>query len=421
MPQPIIEIKNISKSYLLKHQAYDTMRDATMSILRAPFKGSRNSVKNNTREEFLALDDVSFSIQEGERIGIVGKNGAGKSTLLKILSHITYPTKGEIFIRGRVSSLLEVGTGFNPELSGRENIYLNGAILGMKRKEIARKFDEIVAFAEIERFLDTPVKRYSSGMYVRLAFAVAAHLEPEILIVDEVLAVGDAEFQKKCLGKMREVGKSGRTVVFVSHNMAAISQLCDSCAFLQHGRLVAFGSTTQIIDQYMQGNAGLQHRVDLKEAQHRGPGTYRFTYVELQEPKKGMSTSSFSIGQDLRIVLGVEHRESLANILINIQIFGSDGTPVVNAVTLDSDFELPESNIWDEVVIDFRDIRLYPDVYTVRLWIGPSHGGGETYDEIEQAFSFEIADGGLLTSRQLPRSSGLFFLTPDWSTRAAQR
>jgi lipopolysaccharide transport system ATP-binding protein len=209
------------------------------------------STPDSTDEEFWALEDISFAIEQGDRVGIIGRNGAGKSTLLKILSRITEPSNGSIRLRGRVASLLEVGTGFHPELTGRENISLNGAILGMSRTDIQRKFDEIVAFAEVEKFLDTPVKRYSSGMYVRLAFAVAAHLEPEILIVDEVLAVGDAQFQKKCLGKMEEVGKSGRTVLFVSHNMSTIQSLCTRCIFLQKGKILADGSTNSVVPLYI--------------------------------------------------------------------------------------------------------------------------------------------------------------------------
>src|SRR3989344_5621221 len=212
--KPIIEIENLSKEYTLFHKLpYYTLRDMFTSVARKPLDILRGKIKSHEQEKFSALKDINFSIQQGERVGIIGRNGAGKSTLLKILSQITPPTTGEIILRGRVASLLEVGTGFHPELTGRENIYLNGAILGMKKKEIAKKFDEIISFAEIEKFLDTPVKRYSSGMYVRLAFAVAAHLEPEILLVDEVLAVGDAQFQKKCLGKMEDVANQGRTIL----------------------------------------------------------------------------------------------------------------------------------------------------------------------------------------------------------------
>jgi lipopolysaccharide transport system ATP-binding protein len=255
MPDTVIKVENISKKYLIRHEKqerYTTLRDAisnTSKSLAKKFTGE--SIQSSSDEEFWALQDVSFSIDRGDRIGIIGRNGAGKSTLLKILSRITEPSAGSIRLKGRVASLLEVGTGFHPELTGRENISLNGAILGMSRTDIKQKFDEIVTFAEVEKFLDTPVKRYSSGMYVRLAFAVAAHLEPEILIVDEVLAVGDAQFQKKCLGKMEEVGKSGRTVLFVSHNMSTIQSLCTRCIFLQKGKVLADDSTSAVIPLYL--------------------------------------------------------------------------------------------------------------------------------------------------------------------------
>lgn len=243
MAKSIIEIENLSKCYRIgtNKEPYLSLRDEIAKF------ANRMRTKNKAQPEldFWALSDVSFSVQEGEAIGIIGRNGAGKSTLLKILSNITPPTKGLITMRGRIACLLEVGTGFHPELTGRENIFLNGAIMGMSRVEIRKKFDEIVAFAEVEKFLDTPVKRYSSGMYVRLAFAVAAHLEPEILIVDEVLAVGDAEFQKKCLGRMEEVAKGGRTVLFVSHNMSAVQSLCSHIVQLQTGRVIRNGTDVE--------------------------------------------------------------------------------------------------------------------------------------------------------------------------------
>lgn len=254
MANPVVSIENLSKRYVIGHQTdpNDGLRHIVERMLRAPgrlLRGQR--VRSRTVEEFWALRDVSFDIAQGEVVGIIGRNGAGKSTMLKILSRITEPTEGRVRLRGRVASLLEVGTGFHPELTGRENVFLNGAILGMGRQEIRRKFDEIVAFADIEKFLDTPVKRYSSGMYVRLAFAVAAHLEPEILIIDEVLAVGDAAFQKKCLGKMGEVAKGGRTVLFVSHNMATISALCSRAVMLRDGCLVANGPVEEVVQDYL--------------------------------------------------------------------------------------------------------------------------------------------------------------------------
>lgn len=262
----VIRIENIGKRYLLNHQVQGnyrkTLRESIGSGVRSLLGRNRSqnrdpsNLKNSSlepvTEDFWALKDISCQIHQGERVGIIGRNGAGKSTLLKILSRITEPTTGEIFLKGRVASLLEVGTGFHPELTGRENIFLNGSVLGMSKAEIRRKFDEIVSFAEVEKFLDTPVKRYSSGMYVRLAFAVAAHLEPEILIVDEVLAVGDAAFQKKCLGKMETVAREGRTILFVSHNMAAIQSLCSRALWLEQGELLKAGDAGQVVSQYLQ-------------------------------------------------------------------------------------------------------------------------------------------------------------------------
>ena len=261
-----IRVENLGKKYMIHHEKqepYKTFQDVLISsgkkIITSLNPFDRASVNaDETTEEFWALKDVNFEINKGDKVGIIGRNGAGKSTLLKVLSRITEPTTGKIYINGRIASLLEVGTGFHPELTGRENIYLNGAILGMSRKEIKAKFDEIVAFAEVEKFLDTPVKRYSSGMYVRLAFSVAAHLEPEILVVDEVLAVGDVEFQKKCLGKMGEVSKEGRTILFVSHNMNAIEQLCNKAILMNNGKLVRESNNIRnIIQDYLNVNRDL--------------------------------------------------------------------------------------------------------------------------------------------------------------------
>lgn len=267
----IIEVENISKQFIIGHEAaerYTTLRDEISKKTKKIFAFANGESRVNpqpSKEVFFALKDVSFQIERGDRLGIIGRNGAGKSTLLKILSRITEPTSGRIKIKGRVASLLEVGTGFHPELTGRENIFLNGAILGMSRTEVRRKFDEIVAFADVEKFLDTPVKRYSSGMYVRLAFAVAAHLEPEVLVVDEVLSVGDAQFQKKCLGKMEDVSKGeGRTVIFVSHNMTAIQSLCNKGLFINRGQVLLNSSMDACVREYLESGTQLTSRYEPK-------------------------------------------------------------------------------------------------------------------------------------------------------------
>ena len=301
MSKPIIKINNLSKCYRIgtKEKGYKTFREVIIDGFSAPFRNLKQLQRltkfNNRGDDarnndiFWALKDISFEIGEGEVLGIIGKNGAGKSTLLKILSRITEPTSGVIEINGRVSSLLEVGTGFHPELTGRENIFLNGAILGMRKKEIEEKFDEIVNFAEIEKFLDTPVKRYSSGMYVRLAFAVAAHLEPEVLLVDEVLAVGDIAFQKKCLGKMEDVAKGGRTVLFVSHNMGAIRSLCNNAIWLDNGRIIKKGTTDEVIKDYEESQ--LKHLDKFSYVVKRNPEdvkhkSFYFSRVEILNRKR---------------------------------------------------------------------------------------------------------------------------------------
>lgn len=317
---PVITVENLSKKFIICHQrqrSHTTLRDAlTGSVknfsekLAHPFATPGN---NQTHEEFWALKDVNFEIRQGDRVGIIGANGAGKSTILKILSRITEPTSGQISICGRVSSLLEVGTGFHPELSGRENIYLNGAILGMSKAEIKNKFDEIVAFAEIEKFLDTPVKRYSSGMYVRLAFAVAAHLEPEILIVDEVLAVGDAQFQKKCLGKMENIGKEGRTVLFVSHNISAIKTLCNTGILLNKGQVTFNGAVEDAVDQYLSADKLVKNEIYWGNID-AAPGNENIRLASISvKPMKGTT-----IKIDSGMLIEISFYNSAANINLDI-------------------------------------------------------------------------------------------------------
>ncbi len=294
-----VSVRGLSKSYTIAHNA---VKHSMAS--EALIHGIKNIGKRSTKETFWALQDVSFDISKGEVVGIIGRNGAGKSTLLKVLSQITEPTKGEIRLYGRVGALLEVGTGFHPELTGRENIFLNGAILGMKKSEISRQFDEIVDFAEVEKFLDTPVKRYSSGMYVRLAFAVAAHLNPEILIVDEVLAVGDAQFQKKCLGKMQNVSQQeGKTVLFVSHNMAAIEHMCSSAILLSKGTLKVEGETSLIVSEYL-SQASLSHSETLSLADRKdrsGTGEVKLTNFFIED-QAGLKLDTVFSGMDVNFV-----------------------------------------------------------------------------------------------------------------------
>ncbi|TSA33776.1 MAG: ABC transporter ATP-binding protein, partial [Verrucomicrobiaceae bacterium] len=285
----VIRVEGLSKKYQLGQRAGSAggLRHAIEDAIAAPFRwvgksfsGSQTASRHQPPQEFWALRNVTFDVRRGEVVGIIGRNGAGKSTLLKILSRITEPTEGRIGLKGRVASLLEVGTGFHPELSGRENVFLNGAVLGMKHAEVRRKFDEIVAFAGVEQFLDTPVKRYSSGMYVRLAFAVAAHLEPEILIVDEVLAVGDSEFQKKCLDKMREVTDGGRTVLFVSHNLSAVASLCNRAVYLKSGEIVMTGESGAVIAKYQNDVVRAADEPAPDPARRSGSGTHRINEIK---------------------------------------------------------------------------------------------------------------------------------------------
>lgn len=307
MSDSIISVENLSKCYKIGRQATqgDGLRHVLERAVRAPFSWMRpgQTEKQGKTEDFWAVRDVSMQIKRGEMMGVIGRNGAGKSTLLKLLSRITEPTSGKISLRGRVASLLEVGTGFHPELTGRENIFLNGAILGMSRVEIKRKFDEITAFAEIDKFLDTPVKRYSSGMYVRLAFAVAAHLEPEILIVDEVLAVGDAEFQKKCLGKMEDVSsKEGRTVILVSHQMTAIQNLCTRCMLMDRGQLMMEGKTEDVVNAYMYKGAELAMSGLSNRSDRSGEGKVRITSIDLRDPSGSIIAEAIA-GSDVLVSL----------------------------------------------------------------------------------------------------------------------
>jgi lipopolysaccharide transport system ATP-binding protein len=431
MSEVVICIENLAKKYRIQHkherQQYVTLRDMLSDKLFSPWRrlstqrvGSNGNgacppaIQQQPRnEEFWALKDVSLEIKQGEVVGIIGRNGAGKSTLLKVLSRITEPTEGRARIRGRVASLLEVGTGFHPELTGRENIFLNGAILGMTRVEIKRKFDDIVAFAEIEKFLDTPVKRYSSGMYVRLAFAIAAHLEPEILIVDEVLAVGDAEFQKKCLGKMGDVASEGRTVLFVSHDMGNITRLCRRGVLLDEGRVSSEGEITAVAARYLNGHVVEEGYANLGNRGDRsGSGDAQWQSVELRNGDGRCSTFAFGHPLTLRAVLEVRNRIWNAQLAVIISTDG--GVSVHGLESINEGMSWPAETGKYLFDVTIPKLQLLPGGYVADLWIGNSVA--DRVDYLKGAISFQVVqseDAKLAGS--LHRSNGLVFSPSRWS------
>jgi lipopolysaccharide transport system ATP-binding protein len=407
----VIRADGLGKKYMIgraaERERYVALRDVLARSARnlwrktADMARGRAIVAGDAVEEFWVLRNVSFEVKRGEVLGVIGRNGAGKSTLLKILSRITEPSEGRVTIRGRVASLLEVGTGFHPELTGRENIYLNGAILGMSRAEIRCKFDEIVTFAEVEKFLDTPVKRYSSGMYVRLAFAVAAHLEPEILVVDEVLAVGDTEFQKKCLGKMSEVAGGGRTVLFVSHNLAAIGGLCDAALLLAEGRCVAVGGTETIVQKYL-SDMNRSDGVPLdRRIARQGSGGLRVLAISL-EGEAGCSVPAFRCGMkstlhflvenltgrglhNVRIAVGIDNIMGQRIALLDTELLGTN-VPVV----------LPGRQ---SVRITIPRMALVPGQYQLTFW---STVRGVVADWIKNAYTINVEAGDYYNTGRLP-------------------
>jgi len=411
----VIKIENLSKKYVIRHQkhrSYTTLREMITESaekmggkLFSPFSSNHKSAP--TQEEFWALKDVSFEVKRGERIGIIGRNGAGKTTLLKILSRITEPTAGRVKIKGRVASLLEVGTGFHPELTGRENIFLNGAILGMIRSEIKKKFDEIVAFAEIEKFLDTPVKRYSSGMYVRLAFAVAAHLDPEILIVDEVLSVGDAAFQKKCLGKMGEVGEEGRTVLFVSHNMGAVSSMCSRAILLAKGGVVTEGSTDNVIAKYMDAVGARNPFFEGKKKPDRVAWIESVCLVN----REGQKTDTFSMAEDLIIEYRISIKEE-SLLTLGVQINELNGSSVYFCPNTDTPYRLPSLSGVYKVRVRFSPLMLVPGRYEIwSVFINHNH-----IKEREDIYlGFEMIQDYSLVSRAWDRKGGLIYRMAEFS------
>ena len=416
MAKPIIEIKGIGKRYNITHQrgGYISLRDVVMNTLKSPFSFLKSKTKKavglEEKEEFWALKDINFTVERGEVVGIIGANGAGKSTLLKILSQITPPTEGEIRVRGTIGSLLEVGTGFHPELSGRDNIFLNGAILGMTRREIAKKFDEIVAFAGIEKFLDTVVKHYSSGMYVRLAFSVAAHIEPDILVVDEVLAVGDAEFQKKCLGKMGEITKNdGRTILFVSHNMGAVQALCSRCILLENGKITKVGKTSEVINYYISDKTKKSEIVLTPKNEEVG-----ITKIWLED-KNAQKTGSIEMGDD--ITLNVEYViKKDISVMDIVALISKDGLPLLNSCDIDIDEEKGKNRMTGEYVAKVKlPTSIFKEgIYTIEMKIGTDRNISDPNASIK----FEITNTTIdVTNKSYhPERPGLLFRNLEWKT-----
>jgi len=421
MSELAIKVDHLSKKYQIgkRQVAYLTIRDALVSGARSFYASVFKGRAQERRDEIWALSDVSFEINQGEVLGIIGRNGAGKSTLLKILAHITNPTKGQVEIHGRVGSLLEVGTGFSNELSGRENIYLNGAILGMKKAEIDRKFDEIVAFAEIEKFLDTPAKHYSTGMFMRLAFAVAAHLEPEILLIDEVLAVGDAVFQKKCLGKMGEVAHQGRTILFVSHNMAAVSNLCPKSILINRGSVIAFGPTNKVIDLYSENLDNLIGKespgvFDLNEHQNKYLENVRIIKRVVLMNSERQPQAAFRMGQELTIGVDVEGLSDYTDSIIGIIFKTKDDQWIagINTEMSVPSVEVPRhKNETAELTI--TSLPFTPGIYYIGISVTRKHFG--RIDYVDQAAKIIILESDVYNSGFLVSSEyGLIYLKAAW-------
>lgn len=407
-----IIVKDLSKQYRIGQLHRQTMfREALVNLVRNPFR--KRQTKNET---IWALKDVSFEVEEGEVVGIIGRNGAGKSTLLKVLSKITHPTSGEMNVRGRVASLLEVGTGFHSELTGRENIYLNGSILGMTKKEIDAKFDDIVAFSGVEKFIDTPIKRYSSGMGLRLGFAVAAHLNPDVLLVDEVLAVGDAGFQKKCLGRMEKLRGEGRTVLFVSHNMSAIENLCPRTIWIHNGKIQQDGDTRDVIHAYLSSFVTQKAGFDLRDAErYRGSGEIRYVRVELLDSQK-QPVDVIRSGDSLVIRLHYHAKEVIYHPHFILGISTELGTLITNIATFLMGYQPPVLSPGPghiDLEIDF--LNLMPGCYYVSLSIWDQISG-RYYDGLKNCMALDVEASDFYQSGQgIDARYGIIFLPGKWS------
>jgi lipopolysaccharide transport system ATP-binding protein len=429
MSIPVIKVKNLSKQYRIgEREGYKTFREAIVNLVKTPFRrwngyNPQSAIHNLQSETIWALKDISFEVKQGETIGIIGRNGAGKSTLLKILSKITEPTEGRVELQGCVGSLLEVGTGFHPELTGHENIYLYGAILGMDRWEVTKKFDEIVAFAELEKFIDTPVKRYSSGMYMRLAFAVAAHLDPEILLVDEVLAVGDASFQKKCMGKMEDASQEGRTVLFVSHNMTAIQSLCDRCFVIDKGKIIFDGDTAQAIGRYLISgqSVGVQNtpgEYDLvnRDNSYLSSGDTIIQKLRLLD-SEGNLQDTFAMGEEMHIAVDVnglsDYRDALIGIIYKTN-YEQRITSINTGMTCSS-IEEPRHKL-EQATLIVPNLPLIPG----RYWIDVSAAqqGIAMLDYVDRAASFNVIEADVYdTGYRVTSNFGLVYLKGDWKIK----
>ncbi len=408
--KPAIRAENLSKCYRIARgpRGDSNLTERLTGNAKALWERFRGRVAN--AEDFWALREVSFEVNPGEVVGIIGRNGAGKSTLLKVLSRIAEPTGGRAEIRGRMGSLLEVGTGFHPELTGRENVFLNGSVLGMSRRETTRKFDAIVAFAEVEQFLDTPVKRYSSGMYVRLAFAVAAHLEPEILIVDEVLAVGDATFQRRCVDRMAELARSGRTILFVSHNMQLIPVLCQRAILLDRGRVARVDDASRVTQEYLEGLVKGARTGDLRDKPRTGDGRARFVRAWLAD-LAGQPTVQFTCGEDLRIQVEIESSVARVDVAAAVVLTTQHGTRVVTSWTKEVGFRLnlrPGTQVFE---CSFRKATLRPGhTIMVNLWLSD----GEVMDSVENALVVDVSAGESHKHLSPDAHQGVVVFDYDW-------
>lgn len=418
MSNKVITIEGLSKRYKLGLMHAGSIRELANGLTdRLLF---RKRAPREDKSEFWALRDIDLTIDEGQVVAVIGRNGAGKSTLLKILSRITKPTTGRATIHGRVGSLLEVGTGFHPELTGRENIFLNGTMLGMSSREIRGKLDQIIDFSEIEKFIDTPVKRYSSGMYVRLAFAVAAHLEPEVLIVDEVLAVGDAVFQKKCLGKMQDVGKEGRTVLFVSHNMGAVKSLCSRAVLLEHGQLVMDGAVNEVVNRYLLGATECDSAGWIPEDHVRiGTGEARIRRVQVVG-EDGEPTGELSMDQDVKVALHIEAFENIPDAHFEIGLYSEDGVAV--AVThRDIDHDASPLPSGEFVVNADVSIKLLPGKY--RIGASIYRDSGYIVDGLERTVGFEVGRYSAIHARPYRWGEVRGFIRPpaQWGLKRVEK